>query len=119
MVSGQIEVGVSVMSSMSLLTILSVHAEIPQRIHKDRISNYSIRLPGFSAMQMPGLPSMSIMGLGSSTTKSEIDKKEKDPEGTGEEQWTRACRAVLTVLKRVLVVESEAERAVVGANAPV
>ncbi len=83
------------------------------RIHKDKISNYSIRLPGISAIQ---LPSMSIMGLGSSTPKPEDGKR--DAEGTGEEQWTRACRAVLTVLKRVLVVESEAERAVIGETAP-
>jgi len=60
---------------------------------------------------------MSIMGLGTSTPKPEMDAK-RDAEGTGDEQWTRACRAVLTVLKRVLVVESEAERAVVGAASP-
>ena len=95
---------------------LSAHLDL-RRIQKDRISNYSIRLPGLSAMQMPGLPSMSIMGLGSSTPKPDADAR-KDAEGTGEEQWTRACRAVLTVLKRVLVVESEAERAVVGAAVP-
>lgn len=29
-----------------------------------------------------------------------------------DEAWTRACRAVLTALKRILVVESEAERGV-------
>ncbi len=72
-------------------------------------------------MQMPALPSMSIVGLGSSIPKPEGDCKkdrDRDAEGTGDEQWTRACRAVLTVLKRVLVVESEAERAVVGAAAP-
>lgn len=72
------------------------------RIKTHRISNHSIRLPGLTST----LPSMSIMGLGSSNTADRGDE--------GEEQWTRACRAVLAVLKRILVVESEAERAVVG-----
>lgn len=76
------------------------------RIRKDRISGHSIKLPGLSAMQMPTLSSMSIMGLGGSSAAP--DDKNKD----GEEQWTRACRAVLAVLKRILMVESEADRSI-------
>jgi beclin 1 len=49
---------------------------------------------------------MSIMGLGGSSAAP--DDKNKD----GEEQWTRACRAVLAVLKRILMVESEADRSI-------
>lgn len=122
--SEPIEVGVSATSSASLpfnLILRAFTLTLQTRIHKDRISNYPIRLPGISAMQMPALPSMSIMGLGSSTPKPEVEAKrerDREAEGTGEEQWTRACRAVLTVLKRVLVVESEAERAIVGSAAP-
>lgn len=43
------------------------------------------------------------MGLGTSA-------EEPRDAGNPDEQWTRACRAVLTALKRILVVESEAER---------
>jgi beclin 1 len=62
---------------------------------------------------------MSVMGFGSSsiTGKDGRDKVDRDS-GTGEEQWTRACRAVLAVLKRILVVESEADRAGVVASVP-
>lgn len=68
------------------------------RISKDRINGHSIRLPGITS----GLPGFgSVMGLGGS---------EEIKEGNPDEQWTRACRAVLTALKRILVVESEAER---------
>ncbi|ORX36010.1 autophagy protein Apg6-domain-containing protein [Kockovaella imperatae] len=73
-------------------------------IRKDRINGHSIRLPGISAMQMPALPSMSIMGLGATLSTETND-------GSGDEQWTKACRGVLAVLKRILVVESEADRA--------
>ena len=72
-------------------------------------------------MQMPALPSMSIMGLGGSSAserdKAAADVKAKE-DSTGEEQWTKACRAVLAVLKRVLVVESEADRRDIAQNAP-
>jgi beclin 1 len=81
------------------------------RIYKDRISGHSIRLPGISAMQIPTLSSMSIMGLGSSSTDRDKDKAKED--STGEETWTRACRAVLMILKRILMVESEVDRTVV------
>ena len=67
-------------------------------------------------MQMPTLSSMSIMGLGSSSQQG--DKNDKDVDGSGEEQWTRACRAVLAVLKRILVVESEADKAVAEESVP-
>lgn len=91
------------------------------RIRKDRISGHSIKLPGISAMQMPTLSSMSIMGLGSSTGSAERDQSKdgkRDHDASGEEQWTRACRAVLAVLKRILVVESEADRTAVASTAP-
>jgi hypothetical protein len=88
------------------------------RIHKDKISGYSIRLPGISAMQMPTLPSMSIMGLGGSTSTSEKSKSNSGggsrEDQSGEEIWTRACRGVLAVLKRILMVESEVERSIGG-----
>ena len=89
------------------------------RIRKDKISGHSIRLPGLSAMQMPTLSSMSIMGLGSSQSTADKDRdgNRKDADSSGEEQWTRACRAVLAVLKRILVVESEADRTAVTAAA--
>ncbi|GMK56442.1 hypothetical protein CspeluHIS016_0302820 [Cutaneotrichosporon spelunceum] len=69
-------------------------------INKDRINGHSIRLPGITS----GLPGFgSVMGLGASG-------EELRDAGNPDEQWTRACRAVLTALKRILVVESEAER---------
>ncbi|RSH92846.1 autophagy protein 6 [Saitozyma podzolica] len=93
-------------------------AEGGPEIHKDRISNHSIRLPGI-ASAMPALPSMSVMGFGTSSTSAKDTKDRNDRDaGTGEEQWTRACRAVLAVLKRMLVVESEADRAKIIASAP-
>lgn len=68
---------------------------------------------------MPALPSMSVMGFGTSSTSAKDTKDRNDRDtGTGEEQWTRACRAVLAVLKRMLVVESEADRAKIIASAP-
>lgn len=91
------------------------------RIRKDRISGHSIKLPGISAIQMPTLSSMSIMGLGSSTASTDREggkDGKRDNDSSGEEQWTRACRAVLAVLKRILVVESEADRTTVAASAP-
>jgi hypothetical protein len=89
-----------VLTGYGLLEYLHAKAS---RITKDRISNHSIRLPGM-AMTMPGLPSMSIMG------RSTTSASGKDRDASGEEQWTRACRAVLLLLKRILVVESEADR---------
>jgi beclin 1 len=69
-------------------------------------------------MQMPTLSSMSVMGFGSSNSSSnDKDKSGRDADATGEETWTRACRAVLAVLKRVLVVESESDKSVVSAAA--
>ncbi|WOO79460.1 Vacuolar protein sorting-associated protein 30 [Vanrija pseudolonga] len=71
-------------------------------INKDRINGYSIRLPGL-ASGLPALGSMSLMGLGSTEAAGKDNS-------SADEQWTRACRAVLQVLKRILVVESEAGR---------
>lgn len=51
-------------------------------------------MPGLA---LPTISSMSIMGLGGSAEAG----------GDADESWTRACRAVLAVLKRILVVESE------------
>ncbi|WVO12925.1 hypothetical protein L204_100533 [Cryptococcus depauperatus] len=83
-------------------------------IHKDKISGHSIRLPGISSMPL-GLPSMSIMGLGSvASLTNTADKASPSTDTSAEEGWTRACRAVLGVLKRVLVMESEADRAVIS-----
>ncbi|ODO07168.1 beclin 1 [Cryptococcus wingfieldii CBS 7118] len=81
-------------------------------IHKDKISNHSIRLPGISSMPL-GLPSMSIMGLGVGDTSAKDKSSASD--ATAEEAWTRACRTVLGVLKRILVMESEADRGAIGA----
>lgn len=79
------------------------------RIHKDRISSHSIRLPGLSSM--PLLPSMSMMGFGGGgESVSNAGSAGSSADTAGEEGWTRACRAVLQVLKRILVVESEGER---------
>ncbi|WVF70509.1 hypothetical protein IAT40_005299 [Kwoniella sp. CBS 6097] len=84
-------------------------------IHKDKIGGHSIRLPGISSMPL-GLPSMSIMGLGSSSSANNVNNHNEDGGGrdshkgsgsgadsTAEENWTRACRAVLMVLKGVLI----------------
>lgn len=76
-----------------------IHAD--DRISKDKINGNSIRLPGITSGMTLG--SMSLMGLG-----GEVDSK--TPQGNPDEQWTRACRSVLIVLKRILVVESEADR---------
>ncbi|ORY23210.1 autophagy protein Apg6-domain-containing protein [Naematelia encephala] len=84
-------------------------------IHKDKISSHTIRLPGLAS-----LPTFSLMGLGSSSHASDSsgrDKSDKD-DSSGEEQWTRACRAVLLVLKRILVVESEGDKGALMASAP-
>lgn len=69
---------------------------------------------------MPGLTSgvtlgsMSLMGFGGAATGGAAAPTEtaadKSKEGNADEQWTRACRNVLGVLKRILVVESEADR---------
>jgi len=103
------------------LGVCDFDAYSPYRIHKDRISGHSIRLPGLAG-GMPTLPSMSIMGLGGSSSASAQrdgkDRAGKKDEGTAEEQWTRACRAVLYALKRILVVESEADRMEMVNSAP-
>ena len=94
-------------------------ADASLRIRKDKINGHSIRLPGISAMQMPALPSMSIMGLGSSSTERDRAAEDKAKEdSSGEEQWTKACRGVLAVLKRILIVESEGDRREVASTAP-
>ncbi|KAL7424725.1 Vacuolar protein sorting-associated protein atg6 [Cryptotrichosporon argae] len=91
-------------------------------ITKDRINGHSIRLPGITSGMpaMPALPSMSLMGLGSGSgagagsaagTGPPAADHHAERDGTPDEQWTRACRTVLVVLKRVLVHESEAEHA--------
>ncbi|WRT64192.1 uncharacterized protein IL334_001121 [Kwoniella shivajii] len=91
-------------------------------IYKDKISGHSIKLPGISSMPLT-LPSMSIMGLGSSSSSSSTAnpsssstayKDKSDNDSTAEEGWTKACRAVLVVLKRVLMVESQMDRGAVG-----
>ncbi|WWD09468.1 hypothetical protein V865_007592 [Kwoniella europaea PYCC6329] len=94
-------------------------------IHKDKISNHSIKLPGISSMPLT-LPSMSIMGLGSGSTTSANTSSgnagnssssgggAKEMDNTAEEGWTKACRAVLVVLKRILMVESQMDRGGVG-----
>ncbi|WVQ85262.1 hypothetical protein IAT38_007427 [Cryptococcus sp. DSM 104549] len=89
-------------------------------IYKDKISNHSIRLPGISSMPL-ALPSMSVMGFGGASPAASSaagkDKSQPSTDATAEEGWTRACRTVLGVLKRILVVESEADRGVGGAGA--
>lgn len=65
-----------------------------------------------------GLPSMAIIGLAGnspnhpnpngSNGKSQSGSSTGD--STAEEGWTRACRTVLGVLKRVLIMESETDR---------
>jgi hypothetical protein len=91
-----VEGGKAVVWSKCLVAALVDHCAIVdrpwfRRIHKDKIGEYSIRL-SFGM-------GMSSIGLGTGGTGS----KE-------EESWTRALRAVLAVLKRVLVIESEADR---------
>ena len=55
------------------------------------------------------------MGLSSASTPSKDERERaKAEEGSGDVQWTRACRQVLSVLKRILNVESETERASVA-----
>lgn len=95
-------------------------------IRKDRISGYSIKLPGLAS----ALPAMSIMGLGGSVLGDSSSAGASTPSGqghgtggsggsksrhgqdlSGEEQWTKACLAVLKVLKQVLIAESEADKA--------
>jgi beclin 1 len=60
---------------------------------------------------------MSLMGLGpaasSPSANTGTGSSNRSEGGAGEEGWTRACRAVLQVLKRILVVESgEGERGI-------
>lgn len=91
-------------------------------IRKDRISGYSIKLPGLAS----ALPAMSIMGLGGSVlgesphssgggtagggASTGGGRPRHGQELSGEEQWTKACLAVLKVLKQVLIAESEADK---------
>jgi beclin 1 len=59
---------------------------------------------------------MSIMGLGGSSSSDKDKDRDKDrskEDSSGEESWTKACRAVLLVMKRILMVESEVARGVV------
>ncbi|WWC86302.1 uncharacterized protein L201_001175 [Kwoniella dendrophila CBS 6074] len=92
-------------------------------IHKDKISNHSIKLPGISSIPSLTLPSMSIMGLGSTSTSNQSSSSspssnQSNPnsstnnqnDNTAEENWTKACRAVLVILKRILMVESQMDR---------
>ncbi|EIW72438.1 hypothetical protein TREMEDRAFT_66889 [Tremella mesenterica DSM 1558] len=58
----------------------------------DKIAGYSIKLPSLT------------MGMGSMMGFN------NDDHSGGEDQWTRACRGVLVVLKRILILESESER---------
>lgn len=89
-------------------------------IRKDKISGYSIKLPGLAS----ALPAMSIMGLGGSMLGDSTGSGPGTGQGgqgasgrarggqdlSGEEQWTKACLAVLKVLKQVLIAESEADK---------
>ena len=81
-------------------------------IHKDKIAGHSIRLPGITS-GMPTLTAgMSIMGLGGSsgTGASHGSGKGASEDSTAEEGWTKACRAVLVALHKILVLESESQR---------
>lgn len=87
-------------------------------IHKDRIQGHSIRLPGVGGMGMGigiGGWSMgaSVMSFGSAGAgageQADAGRKDKE-ESSGEEQWTRACRAVLAFLKRIITEEGEVDR---------
>lgn len=105
----------------STQSLPSSNPPLTRRISKDRINGHSIRLPGL-ASGLPTLGSMSLMGLGGSTGASGAaggggggsgggglgggDARDANPDVN----WTRACRSVLQVLKRILVVESEAGR---------
>lgn len=60
-------------------------------IQKDKIGGHSIKLTASMGM--------SAIGIGGSHSSTDA-----------EESWTRALRAVLAVLKRILVLESEADR---------
>jgi beclin 1 len=86
-------------------------------IRKDRISGYSIRLPGLG-MSM----GLSMMGLGGSGSSGDDgggrEAKVRGAELSPDEHWTKACIAVLKVLKQILIAESEAERGSVAAAAP-
>ena len=95
------------------------------RISKDKISGHSIKLPSITNNM---IPSMSVMGFGSSSTSSSATAPSPshtlstgNTAGTGgekvltpDEVHTKACAAILRVLKRILLVESENERAISG-----
>lgn len=65
-----------------------------------------------------GLPSMAIMSLagnglnhpGTNGSNGKSQSGSSTGDSTAEEGWTRACRTVLGVLKRVLIMESETDR---------
>lgn len=69
---------------------------------------------------------LSIMGLGSGNTNDDNgggsssgkDGKVRGGELSPDEHWTKACMAVLKVLKQILIAESEAEKEVVASQAP-
>jgi beclin 1 len=69
------------------------------RIHKDKIAGHSIKLSANMGMSALGLVGSVSGGSAASPSSTEA-----------EESWTRALRAVLAVLKRILVIESEADR---------
>ncbi|GHJ83961.1 hypothetical protein NliqN6_0363 [Naganishia liquefaciens] len=69
-------------------------------IHRDKIAGHSIKLSANMGMSSIGLVG-SVSGGGSGSGPSSTE---------AEESWTRALRAVLAVLKRILVIESEADR---------
>lgn len=61
---------------------------------------------------------LSMMGLGGSDVGDPKEGKVRGADLTPEEHWTKACMAVLKVLKQILIAESEAEKASVAARAP-
>ncbi|KAJ9094056.1 hypothetical protein QFC21_006157 [Naganishia friedmannii] len=76
----------------------------PYRIQKDKIAGHSIKLSANMGMSAIGIVG-SVSGGGSVGSLSSTE---------AEESWTKALRAVLAVLKRILVMESEADRDVEG-----
>ncbi|KAI5453591.1 Vacuolar protein sorting-associated protein atg6 [Naganishia albida] len=68
-------------------------------IQKDKIAGHSIKLSANMGMSALGLVGSVSGGSAASPSSTEA-----------EESWTRALRAVLAVLKRILVIESEADR---------
>ncbi|KAJ9091407.1 hypothetical protein QFC19_009117 [Naganishia cerealis] len=69
-------------------------------IQKDKIGGHSIKLSANMGMSSIGIVG-SVSGGASAGSMSSTE---------AEESWTKALRAVLAVLKRILVMESEADR---------